>query len=176
MQDALVIIDMQNHFINRARHPHYPLVIDNTIKQIALAIRRKDPIIFVEFNVAARRDRQHGKEPSDQPTLQELLDLTADYDQRYFVFKDMPGGGKELHDAFKSYKIERNSVRVCGVYTNACVLSTIKQFVEHSTKTKVKVVRNAVSIGSSDPHWNKEALREILDVSPNISAIGPSLW
>lgn len=177
MPEALVIIDMQEHFINRKAHQdHYPLVIDNTIKQIALAIRRDAPIFFVEYNCTARAKEKFSKKPSDQPTLKELIDLTDGYDKRYFVYKKNLCGGHELLEAFDNYKVDRGRIRVCGVYTTACVLSTVRTFMELSSVTKAKIVQNAVSNGSSEPSWNKEAIHTLATCAPRISVMGPSLW
>lgn len=108
----LLIIDVQDYFETSSK------VIDETIREIKLARRRKAAIFVVEYD---RDYMQIG------PTNQRVLDALEGYDKVIQVKKECDGGGKEILDACEKNGVERKAFRVVGVNRSYCVYSTLQQ-------------------------------------------------
>lgn len=170
MQETLIVIDVQNRFISRTiKNPfkqHLPKVLDCIEQQVRLAMERNDHIVFVEMN----------PEPGDY-TLPELLKLTRDYSQKTILSKKDMDGSEEIVDYLRQKDIPRSVLRVCGVWTNQCVLYTVKGLLKRLPRTHIKLVRSACADACSDSEVNRDSVQLVIDLNPErVSGIGPHIW
>lgn len=153
---TLIVIDMQSSFIFRENSfPNYGKTIDAVKEEILAAKKRNDYIVFVEYCYEARSRQKFNRFPSrNEPTMSELLDLVSNYSNKIFCYKKLNDGGEEVVDALYYYNIPKTSLRVCGVYTNACVRATVQTISDKLPSSTIKVIRNATCAPGGDD-WQK---------------------
>lgn len=182
MGDVLVVIDMQDAFISRrysAGYSHYNSVIDSVSKQCVLAMKRRDPIVFVEYDSYTALMRPYSRSPNEyKPTLSELRRLTDNYNKRYFVFKNVPDGSKPITKLFRKEKLSQSSIRICGVYTLACVISTLDGLLKSLPNSKFKVIRAACGeLYPTDAPKERSHIKDLIKLNTKrVKAIGPYIW
>ena len=175
MSETLLCIDLQDRFLNQSSR--MKKVVENAIYQCELAQRRNDWIIFVEFDETAREFQIHSSKPAGfEPSTKSLLRATKGYKKRIFVFKNGSNGSQEVKLTQKEFNIPFKTVRVCGIYANACVYHTTYSLASyHYKKSTFKIVRNAVSSGANGAIDNDDTLA-LTKAAPNIRGMGPYLW
>lgn len=182
MEEPLIVIDMQDTFISRRRsagYSHYNSVIDAVTKQCRLAMKRRDPIVFVEYDSYTALMRPYSRFPNEyKPTLSELRRVTNVYGKRYFAFKDRPDGSKPIAKLFQKEKLPGSNIRICGVYTLACVISTLDGLLKTLPQSKFKVIRAACGeLYPCDAPKERSHIKDLIKLDPKrIKAIGPFTW
>jgi len=165
---TLIIIDMQPDFIYRhEQFPGYGKTIDAVKEEIVAAKKRNDYIVFVEYCSESRSTRgMFNRFPSKHaPTLPELLDLTANYPNKVFAYKKTNDGGEEVVAALNYYAISKLHLRVCGVYTNACVRSTVSTISDELPNSSIKVIKGATCAPQGDAWHQGYGLSMMKDLS-----------
>lgn len=154
---TLVVVDMQQSFIFRHdQFPGYGKTIDAVKEEIIAAKNRNDYIVFVEYCYESRSRQMFNKFSSRyEPTMHELLDLVANYPNKVFCYKKQNDGGEEVVEALYYYNIAKTSLRVCGVYTNACVRATVQTISEKLPSSFIKVIKDATCAPGGDD-WQKD--------------------
>ena len=124
MTTALCIVDMQPDFADTVDP-----VVDEVIRQVKLAKRRKAPIVLVEYK---DEDIIMGN------TVTSITDAIGDYPNVSKVHKYNDGGGNEIDEEFKNFS---GKFRLVGVNTSYCICSTAVQL--HNLGRKVEVSKEA---------------------------------
>lgn len=144
---VLYIIDMQPLFSASLE------IIAETKREIRLAKRRKDFIVFVELGPISKRD-----------TIPSLLRAAhfGGYNKIRYCTKQGGDGSKEFFTLMKDVPVKR--VRVCGVNRDACVQSTVGGFIRHNiTSTKpiqIEVGKAATASDGYNKKWNNDGYTE----------------
>ncbi len=166
---TLVVVDMQDSFIFRNESfPGYGRTIDAVKQEILAAIKRNDYIVFVEYCYESRRKGMFNTFPSRfAPTMNELTDLVFSYPKKVFVYKSTNDGGEEVVAALNYYGISRTHLRICGVYTNACVRETVSTLSTSLSSSMIKVIQEAVCApGGCD--WQQSGGIEMMKQLDNV--------
>ena len=125
MKYTLAVVDMQYGF-NTAKEE---LTIQGCAEQIKLAIKNKNPIVFVEYEECGE-------------TLEELVKLTNKYENRFFIEKERDDGSRELKQAIREEKLPKN-IRICGVNFECCVFDTARSLTQNHETTLVATAVNS---------------------------------
>jgi len=170
---TLLVIDMQQSFIFRhEQFPRYGQTIDAVKEEIIAAKKREDFIVFVEFCTESRRKEKFNKYPSRiAPTLGELTNLTINYFNKIFVYKKSCDGGAEVLSALKHYQIPKKNIRVCGVYTNACVRETVKTIADNLSGSTLSVIGNAVTSSGGDDWQHDNGIHLLKKMNDNVVVV-----
>ncbi len=166
---TLIVVDMQSAFIFRDDNfPGYGKTIDAVKKEIVAAIKRNDYIVFVEYCYESRRKEMFNRFSSRfYPTMNEITDLVSNYPNKIFVYKSSNDGGEEIVSALNYYRISRTHIRVCGVYTNACVRETVSTLSRELSSSMIKVIEEAVCApGGCD--WQQSGGIEMMKTLDNV--------
>jgi len=113
----LYVVDMQEGFTASS------VIIEEVMKEIRLAHRRLDPVIFVELNA-----KHNGN------TLSRLRKANVNYPHFHSITKSWSDGSGEFLNLWKSLNSPIHAVRVCGVNRHACVYETVRGFVNLSER------------------------------------------
>ncbi len=125
MKYTLAIVDMQDYF-DTARER---LTIQGCAEQIKLAIKNKNPIVFIEYGGCGE-------------TLEELVNLTQKYENTFFVEKSKDDGSQELKQAIREEKLPEK-IRVCGVNFECCVFDTARSLTQNHEITLIATAVNS---------------------------------
>lgn len=126
MSYSLLIVDMQKYF-NAACDP---LTISNCQEEIKKAIKNRAAIIFLEYAGCGK-------------TAPELLNLIQKYDRVYVKTKKDDDGSFEAMSIINNYRLAKSTIRVCGVNTDCCVLSTVVGLHALLPNAKIEVIEKA---------------------------------
>lgn len=123
---TLVLVDMQPYFeaANSRR------VRANCKREIEKAMDRRAAIIFVEFNNCG-------------PTVKSLIEMTDDYDRRFFAYKDCDDGSAEVSDVINVNGLAAKKLKVCGVNTDCCVKATVTGLTARLPNANIQVIGDA---------------------------------
>lgn len=124
-ETILIIIDMQPHFISAADSK----LIENVSQKINTAIKNKWKIFFVEYSGVEKTDKR----------LMEIC-LKADYKDIHIITKDQNDGSAHIKLKLLKLAIKPKKLKICGVNTSLCILSTVKgliKYLDHSTEIVV---------------------------------------
>lgn len=143
MSYTLLIIDMQKKFY-AARDKN---VQESCKKYILRAIKNRASIIFIEFS-------NHG------PTIPCLTRLVKNYDKVFFTTKNEWDGSKHSLTVMNNYKLNKNKLRVCGVFTDCCVLATVQGLVKKSPTSKIEIISSAC--GGISPISHNRSIAKML--------------
>jgi len=151
---TLCVVDMQPGF-----NACYSIV-QETIREIRLAKRRGDGIVFVELNP------QYNKE-----TLSELKEAAhaGGYEKIAYAKKTGGDGSAEFVDAAGAagwFPLKR--VRVCGVNRGACVIDTVRGLIGMISKNvRIELAYEATAPGTkkwaADDSWEKNQYQQMID-------------
>ena len=153
---TLCVVDMQ---------PAYPAsleIMKEVTREIELAKRRGDGIVFLELNPGTNGE-----------THQELRDAAhaGEYSKIAYASKVSGDGSHEFVDAAGAaewFSLKR--VRVCGVNRGACVMDTVRGRVGLiSKKVKLELAFEATAPGQKtwdgyrEDHWEKKSYQHWID-------------
>ena len=124
MYTTLAIIDVQDKFLASK------YIINQVIHQIKLARRRKDGIVLVELG-----------EPRSYDKIYKAL---HDYCKFVVVRKESNDGSSEVIDAIYENHYALDRIRLCGVNTCACVLSTLRGLMALDVVHRIEIASDAV--------------------------------
>lgn len=169
--DTLVVIDMQTRFFDK-ECDEYQECIKNTAHQIALAKRRGDYILMVEFENGHYKTYSK-KTSTDSPSLPQLMKLLNGYDKVYHVFKEDQDGGLQVINILNKFKIPRGRLRVCGVYAGWCVQKTVITLASKLKFSKIRLVKNAIAscFNYDEPNSKDDAFANMCFFN-NVQVIG----
>ena len=132
MNNILYVIDMQPGF--KASRS----IIREVIKEIKLARRRKDRILFVE-----NRPGVFGS------TDKRLIDAAGN---NFNILQKLENDGSDMLLQAICPKTTKK-IRVCGVNRNACVLATVEGLIKKTDMFKIEVACNATSSHIVNKEW-----------------------
>lgn len=130
LERTLVIIDMQDHFVDTNKPLLYDLV-STICKLIKHAKQEKWAIIIVEY-----LDTSH--------TNTTIVECLGDYPHQETVIKQNEDGGREIVECLNNNRTWSLNLLVCGVYGHQCVASTVAGLFEHNDLLEVDVITDAV--------------------------------
>jgi nicotinamidase-related amidase len=117
MKTHLLIIDVQDYFATAAK------VVDETVREVKLAIRRNASIVIAEFVGCGQTNRK-------------VREALTGYDKAIYVTKYHDGGGSEVLSACKKNGVSPEKFRVVGVNRSWCVYSTVLELFSLSERKK----------------------------------------
>lgn len=136
MNTPLYVVDMQ---------PGYPgsfNIIDEVIREIKLAKRRKDVIAFVTLSANSGYGNTH-------PQLIDAA-ISGRYERVLYTTKVSGDGSHEFIHLMNSVKEPYKRVRVCGVNRGACVWNTVLGLIKNlSQSVSIELACDATSDGLS---------------------------
>src|SRR5574337_1932066 len=133
MSYSLIVVDMQDYFLaSRLKR-----VQNNCIREIKKAMDDNATIVFVEFD-------GYG------PTIPQLTSLVKNkkYKKSHTVLKNMDDGGQPIHKLLVKRHLPRRNLKVCGVNTQYCVLSTIEGLMSRLKESSIEVVGDEIGRAS----------------------------
>lgn len=154
MNHTLVVIDMQVRFID---HDMYKDCIQGVVNQVQLAKYRNDHIVIVEYD-ASQTELVTSSTSKDWPTTSVVNNLLLEYKKACYVSKKNNDGGVEVLQAMRTRNIPHDILRVCGVYANWCVRSTVETLAAHLKKSQINLIDNAIACAAADINSKSEAL------------------
>jgi len=163
MSQPLIIIDAQDEFLDTQ---HYTECIKEMSREIRLAKRRNDYILFVEY--VNSRNRIVNKKPSSVPTIPSLLSLVKNYKKVIYVYKDNNDGGTEVLHTLRSKRIPRSNLRICGVYASFCVKDTAKTLAQELRQSKIYLMGKAIACYENVHKDKINALSELSYENQNV--------
>ena len=131
---VLCVVDMQQDFSAASK----PETIKACKKEILKAIRRKAPIVFLEWNHCG-------------DTLKSLLKLVDNYRWHRIVTKSQDDGSSHLVRTLKDMgrSPKKSRYRICGVNTDACVYRTVKGLRQEFPDVRIEVAAKACNASYS---------------------------
>jgi nicotinamidase-related amidase len=112
-------------------------VLKNNQKQIRLAKRRNDPIIFVEYTLCGH-------------THKVLMDLVQNYKSYKVIRKPRDDGSEEVLRCCNKYHFPTGHFKITGVNIDACVRDTVHGLLDKYPYSKIEVIKEACNgFGSS---------------------------
>lgn len=125
MKYTLAVVDMQYHFDTATEE----LTIQGCAEQIKIAIKNKNPIVFVEYEGLGE-------------TLEELTNLTKKYNNTFFVEKSRDDGSRELRQVIREENLPEK-IRICGVNFECCVFDTARSLTQNHEITLIATAVNS---------------------------------
>lgn len=154
MRYTLLVIDMQSEF----QASNNRTTISACIVQIKEAIKNDCPIIFAEF-------------VGFGPTHKRLTNLVKNYKHTYTILKNRESAAPEFELALIHFKCPKN-IRVCGVNTDQCVLSTVKDLSStHFLVREIEIVKDACNTDTETGTKRNEAGLHAMSVLPGVRII-----
>lgn len=125
MYYSLVVIDVQDRF-SSSKEIKTPVSLE-----IQKAISFNMPVILVEYGPYS--------------TNADVLRMVKDYRRLYITTKNGDDGSNEVFECLKTFRLPTRKLKICGVNTCYCVLSTVKGLSNKKTIHKLELVKNACS-------------------------------
>ena len=141
---VLYVVDMQYGF------PASEKIIDETIREIRLARRRKDHIVFVEL-APLSNGITHGQ----------LLE-TAGVKRTSRIKKRGADGSEEFIAEIKKIGLKHKRVRVCGVNRDACVMNTVSGLMNRLPENIGIELACAATADYAHTKWNPTGYTEMV--------------
>ncbi len=126
---TLVIIDVQPKFDGSRNERMLRGVKAEVIKAKDL----NNPIIVVEY-------KDWG------PTCPSIRKVIGDYWRACTITKLKTGGAKEVNSVLRNM-LDGHNIRICGIYTDVCVLATVRGLNRSKNINSIKVVEDACATG-----------------------------
>ena len=124
MHTTLAIIDVQPKFSAAEK------ILDQVVRQIKLARRRSDGIVLVELGGPQSHD--------------EIYQALHGYNRFVVANKNSSDGSREVIDAIYENHYALDRIRLCGVNTCACVLSTLRGLMALDVVQRIEIASDAV--------------------------------
>lgn len=149
---TLVIIDMQDYFIDKCEYSYLVPVICELIQY---ARQKRWAIILVEFYLCG-------------PTNTEITVALKDYPYQATVIKANNDGGREVIKYINNRKTWSLDLLVCGVYGDECVPETVAGLFDASDLVEVDVIVDAVhppyrSLSEKDEHGQQHEVEVVME-------------
>jgi len=159
-KNALVIIDIQTFFIGAFYRCQLDRLIKNISREINIAKRNKDVIIFVEYN-----PEHYG------PTNATLRQLVKNYPFSIFIEKEFRDGSSEIVDLINTDDRLKNvnKLKVCGVYIEQCVKATVNGLAEKNVKNQIDLLLYSSEFGNFKDSFSNG------DINPSVNIIEKTL-
>lgn len=123
---TLIIVDMQPYFGGSQE----PWLIKNVCREIREAKKRKDGIVVLQFDGCGRTDKR-------------IIKTIGLYSHKAIKWKYDCDGSSIVISTMRKLKLEMGSLRVVGVYTNACVKDTVLGLSNALPKSEIVLVADA---------------------------------
>jgi nicotinamidase-related amidase len=138
MQNILLVIDMQNCYVNKESVD----LIHNVQEEISCAMRDRDQIIFLEYTDSG------GNMRVKDMTLLSLLDMIGEYQYAHLIRKGTEDGSEEVVEFLKTLDADVHfNIRVVGVETECCFAQTVNSISEMLPSSILTVVGQACKSG-----------------------------
>lgn len=133
---TLCVVDMQPIFLA------YAECENAVLREIRLARRRNDGIVFLEMNVV---------KGSHKGTIPKLLNEAkrGGYNKVAVSVKRYADGSLQFLNAARRRGFNISKIRVCGVNRHACVKNTIEGLLDTLTDPKIEIVWSATAPSAS---------------------------
>lgn len=135
---TLCVVDMQDFFSTSV------YCLDGVLKEIKLAMRRKAPIVVLEYNGCGR---------STDP----IRKVLRNYRKKRYVTKHDDDGGQELLEILDKKGWSQEKIRFAGVNRSACVLETVDRVRDNVPHCEVEIAIDAT--WCSNPNGGYHQLR-----------------
>ena len=155
-QTTLVVVDMQQTFLNNWTGPSIPPV-DAVIRQVKEAVKNNWSIVLLEM-----KPWRLGE------TISPIAELLQAYPRCRRRSKQTPSGAKELIDACYENDFGMGLFRFVGVFLDACVLETVRDLLEAEPSSLVRMIVEGCSTDIDVPGaWSW--VRQRLEGEPNLA-------
>jgi nicotinamidase-related amidase len=148
IENILIIIDMQEHFLNQNCSEYYNLIF-NIKNKINEFIHYQFPIIFVNIERMG-------------PVVEDLSEVFNYYDHVYQVLKNKNDGSNEIKKLLKSLNIFPSEFTICGVNKSFCVKETIKGLRKFFPNSKINEYATMDRVGYTIKQLKEIATKEIV--------------
>lgn len=129
---TLVVIDVQEQFLNGVSHPRYieqkKTVLTAIRKTVEEFVELRKPIIYVEYVAQGH-------------TLPEIIDV--EYTLNHFVSKNINDGSEKIMDKINELQLP-DDLLICGLYGEWCVKATIEGLKKKIKPEKIKVLGDGI--------------------------------
>ena len=150
MKTILCVIDVQPRFMTARK------VIPGAVKQIKLAIKRRSPIIILEY----------GKVNPSHDEIYNALNY-ASPDKCVIEKKFIDDGSHEIINIIRSNEFGFNNIRLCGVNTCACVEDTAIGLKKSGLFNRIELVDDALNCDCGEEYSCSMRLRHIINEKGN---------
>lgn len=140
---ALIIIDMQPEFYATLDYQ----LVDRVIEEAEKSMGKSWPIYLIETE-----PELYG------PTLRPIKDLIAGYHSLVEILKEDSDGSPGIIADFQRHDFLPKEIRVCGVNTGLCVLTTISGISMEFQKENVEIILVERGCKDADPRRHQIAL------------------
>jgi len=138
MSYCLLVIDMQYEFLAARKRQ----VLHAARHMIAKAVQDRAHVVLVEYSGCGRTS----------PTLTRVLD-TPNCNVPWHILKKYTQDGSDLVVRYlRGLKLPRKQLRVVGVNTDQCVLSTVVGLSEKLPRSKIEIISEACNSDSRKGH------------------------
>ena len=137
----LVVVDMQDEFLEAFNFYNKQYLVDNCAKLIKNCIENNDPVIFLEWHDIFTD--YYGS------TISELTSLIKNY---YTAKKDRNDGSEKILNIVEHHMLKADIIKVCGIYTNYCVAETVTGLINKFCDSEVIVYADACGTTSNGSH------------------------
>jgi nicotinamidase-related amidase len=145
---TLVIIDMQEEFIETAQH-----ALTGVFQAIRRAKANKSPILVVEYKSCGN-------------TLPEIRRALKGYSRVRTVTKFDDDGSEEISQSLRRNRFSRK-LRICGVNLDACVRSTIEGIFSDERRSHYSITLLGYATYATNCDTNDEISR-FMTYNPNV--------
>ena len=126
----LMVIDMQSSFLDYCAPDYITPVIEQVVHQVRLAIRRKAPILIVEFR-------------SSGCTIPAITTLVEPYKLVHTVIKSQMDVTSALPKKCQRLIQKASRLRVCGLYTEDCVCASVIGLLGKFRTLQIDLIKSA---------------------------------
>lgn len=127
MSTGVVVVDMQPGFGNSVKY-----ALEATKREVSLAIRKNAPVAIIQLNVKSFKE-----------THEEIMSLLKGYTYHSVGEKFIGDGSPQAKSIFDSFSFTPKKIRVCGVYTGACVKETALGLARIYENSEIILVKEA---------------------------------
>ena len=126
MSYTLVVVDVQKSFLKFCSLS----VKRNISTAVKNAVENKAAIVFLEF-------KEYGR------TIKPLLNRVSNYERAFIEEKSFMDGSLKVKKVIDKNKLPSSRIKVVGVYSDYCVLRTVRGLSNKFPKSKIEVIENS---------------------------------